>query len=312
MFRSQLTLFCEWLARAGFLSSAILIAGAAQAQDLEPRAYSNAPTGMNFVLAGYSYSQGDVAFDPSSPLEDGDIDAQVGVFAYIRSFALGQKSAKIAAALPYGCIDGSAQYQGERVERHICGAGDAKAQLAVNLYGAPALSLPEFQQYRQDLIIGAALGVSAPTGQYDDDRLVNIGTNRWSIKPEIGLSKAIDRLTLELTGAATFFGDNDNFFGGQLREQDPLYAVQGHIIYSFARGIWGAINGTHFVGGRTTTDGVQANDMLQNSRLGATLAVPVDRHNSIKLYLISGVSTRTGGDFDTFGMAWQTRWGGGM
>jgi hypothetical protein len=162
------------------------------------------------------------------------------------------------------------------------------------------------------VVIGASLRVSAPWSQYDASRLVNIGTNRWSFKPEVGISKTAGPWTLELSAAATFFTVNDDFFGGNRREQDPLYSTQAHAIYGFAGGSWLSIDATYFAGGRTTFNGVLKADLQQNWRAGATFAIPIDRLNSIKLYLSSGLSDRTGNSFDLVGIAWQHRWGGGL
>ena len=49
-----------------------------------------------------------------------------------------------------------------------------------------------------------------------------------------------------------------------------------------------------------------------NTRAGITLALPVDRHNSVKFYASTGTATRTGSDYTLFGAAWQYRWGGGF
>jgi hypothetical protein len=108
---------------------------------------------------------------------------------------------------------------------------------SINLYGAPALSLKEFRNYKQDLIIGASLQITAPTGQYDSSKLVNLSTNRWSFKPEIGFSKAVGDWTGELQAGATFFSDNTDFFGGKTRSQKALYSLQGHAIYAFNAGV---------------------------------------------------------------------------
>jgi hypothetical protein len=190
-------------------------------------------------------------------------------------------------------------------ERDVSGFGDPQLRVSVNLYGAPALSLKELVDYRQDLIVGASLQVSAPLGQYDADRLLNIGTNRWTIKPELGISKAMGPFTLELAASVSFYTDNGDFFGGQTREQAPIYAIQGHGIYSLRSGIWLAVDGTYYMGGRTTIDGVEGNDLQNNWRVGLTVALPVNRHNSLKLYASTGVYTRTSGDFDMVGVAWQ-------
>ena len=160
--------------------------------------------------------------------------------------------------------------------------------------------------------MGASLQVSVPAGQYDSSKLVNIGTNRWSFKPEIGASKALGPWTLELKAGVTLFTTNTDFFNGNRRSQDPLYSLQWHAIYSFSSGIWASVDATYFAGGRTTLNDSLQNDLQQNWRIGGTLAFPVNARNSIKLYASSGVSARTGNSFDLIGIAWQYRWGGGL
>jgi hypothetical protein len=291
---------------------AVLVFGVtASAQELEPRAYTNTPVGLNFVIAGYTNSQGGVGLDPSVPLTDASIRVDGVVFAYARSLDVAGLSGKFDIVLPYAWLSGSAQYAGEPREREVAGLADPRLRFAVNFYGAPALSVQEFAGFRQDVIVGASLSVTAPLGQYDPDKLVNIGTNRWSIKPELGISKAAGPMTLELATAVTFYTANDNFFGGSTVEQDPIYSVQGHLTYNLSGGAWVAVDVTYYTGGRSTVDGVPGEDLQQNTRVGGTFAYPVDRHHSIKLYASTGVSTRTGSDFDTAGIAWQYRWGAG-
>lgn len=287
-------------------------AGRAAAQDIEPRSYSNAPVGVNFAIAGYGYTDGGVAADPSLPLTNADVKVHSAFLAYARSLDIFGRSGKFDVLLPYAWLKGTAELAGQPQEREISGLGDPKFRVTVNFYGAPALSLKEFASYRQDLIVGASLQVSAPWGQYDSSKLVNIGTNRWSAKPELGVSKAWGSWITELAASVTFYSDNKDFFGGKRREQDPIYSVQAHVIYNLPSGIWLAVDGTYYTGGRTTVDGVAGDDLQKNSRAGVTVAFPVDRRNSIKLNATTGVSTRTGGDFNAFGVAWQHRWGGGI
>jgi hypothetical protein len=192
------------------------------AQDVEPRAYSNAPVGVNFLISGYAYTQGGLSFDPSLPVKNPHLETSSMVIAYVRVLDLWGKSSKFSVILPYTWLSGSADYMGQKVKREVDGFGDASFRLSVNLYGAPVLTLKEFKDYKQDLIIGASLQVSVPSGQYDDTRLVNIGTNRWSFRPEVGVSKALGPWTLEVAGAATFFTDNNDFFGGNTRSEAPV------------------------------------------------------------------------------------------
>jgi len=152
--------------------------------------------------------------------------------------------------------------------------------------------------------------VAPPVGEYDNTKVINLGENRWSFKPELGISKAWGPWTVELIPSVTFYTNNNDFNSGHKFSQEPLYAMQGHIIYAFPSGIWMAFNSIYFTGNRTALDGVKADNMQANSRAGLTVALPVDRHNSVKLFANTGTSTRTGSEFSSLGIAWQYRWGG--
>jgi hypothetical protein len=283
----------------------------AHAQDLEPRSYSNTPVGLNFLIAGYGYAQGEVAFDPSSSITNAKFRSNTGVVAYVRSLDAWGNSAKFDVVLPYSSFAGDGLVGGQPKHREMSGLNDPRFRFSMNFFGAPALSVKEFASYRQDIIIGASLQVTAPLGQYDDSKLINLGNNRWSFKPELGISKAWGRWTVEIAPSVTVYTDNTDFYNGSTFAQAPLYAVQGHIIYGFPSGVWLALDGTAFTGGRTTVNGVRGDNMQTNTRAGLTLALPVDRYNSVKLYASTGTSTRTGSEFSAIGVALQHRWGGG-
>ncbi|MGZ3391574.1 MAG: transporter, partial [Isosphaeraceae bacterium] len=284
----------------------------AHGQELEPRAYTNTPVGLNFALAGYFYTQGNVGTDESLPIKDFTVHTNGPIVAYVRTLDVWGRSAKLDLIVPYVWLSAKATVVGQAREREVSGFADPRVRFSVNLYGAPALSLEQFAQYKQDLIVGASLQVSAPGGQYDSDKLVNIGSNRWSFKPELGFSKALGPLTLELVPSVMFFTDNNDFFGGHHLAQDPLFALQGHLIYQFDFGAWVSLNSTYYTGGRTTVNDVQNDDRQENVRLGITVALPLNRHFSLKLYGSAGVYTRTSSNFDVAGIALQYRWGGGL
>ena len=285
---------------------------AVRAQSIEPRSYSNAPVGMNFLIGGVAYTRGGVAFDSSLPLTDPDLSTTSAVLGYARALDLWGRSGKFDVIVPYTSLSGSALYLGAPIERNVNGLADPAFRLSMNFYGAPALAPSEFRSYEQDLIVGASIQVLVPAGQYDPTRLVNIGTNRWYFKPEIGVSKAVGAWTLEGMAAVTLFTTNGDFFNGNRRAQDPLYSIRTHLIYNFPRGMWGSVDATYFAGGRTTVNGTLNADLQQNWRLGTTLAFPIDLRNSVKLYASRGVSARTGNSYDLVGAAWQYRWGAGL
>ncbi len=279
---------------------------------MEPRTYSNAPVGMNFLIVGDVETRGALSFDPAVPITDAKLRNTSPVVAYARVLDFGGLSGKFDAVLPYTWLSGTAKYLGDPIERVVDGPNDPAFRVSVNFIGAPALDLKRFRGYRQDLIVGASLRVSAPWGQYDADRLVNIGTNRWTFRPEVGISKSRGPWTLEATASATFYTDNDEFYGGTTRSQDPLYSLQGHAIYGFDSGAWLAVDAVYFAGARTTVGGKRNNDYQSNWRFGGTYAIPVDARNSIKIYASTGVASRTGSKYDLLGIAWQFRWGAGL
>ena len=155
-----------------------LLAPATRAQDIEPRSYSNAPVGVNFAVAGIVFTRGALEFPAETFLTDARINTRTVILAYARVLDLWGKSAKFDVILPYMTLSGNALFAGAPVERDVDGPVDPRFRLSVNLYGAPALGLQDFRNYKQDLIVGASLQVTAPVGQYDRTRLVNIGANR--------------------------------------------------------------------------------------------------------------------------------------
>jgi hypothetical protein len=279
------------------------------ATDIEPRAYTNIPVGMNFLVAGYGYTNGSISFAPSLPIKNGELTIHSAVLAYSRSLDVFGTSGKVDLIVPAASLSGTAEVLGEPRSRHVEGFGDPVMRFYVNLFGAPALSVKDFAAYRQNLIVGASLAVAAPGGQYDTSKLVNLGTNRWSFKPEIGISKAWGPLTTEIAAGVYFFTGNDRPFIGQTLQQDPLYTVQSHLIYSFGKGIWAAFDANYYTGGLTSLDGKSGDNRMENWRIGGTVALSLNKHNSIKLYGSSGIYARTGNNYDTVGIAWQYRWG---
>ena len=285
--------------------------GSVSGQALEPRSYANTPVGINFLLLGYGHTDGDVSFDASSPITDAKFHVDAGFAAYARALDVWGLSGKFLAVLPFAEASGSAKAAGQSRERQVFGLADPLLRASVNFFGAPALSLSDFPSYQQDLILGASLQVTVPLGQYNSSKLLNLGTNRWSIKPELGISKAWGSLILELIPGITFFTTNNDFFGGRTLEQDPIYSLQGHLIYQFTPVFWGALDSTYYTGGRTTVNGAKGQEP-ENVRVGVTAALSMTRYQSIKLYGSTGAYQRTENNFWALGIAWQYRWGGGL
>ena len=291
-----------------FLSPLLLVWSAlASAQSLEPRAYTNLPVGQTFVVVGIARSEGDVSPTPSSPLQDLDLRIDSLILGAAHTFSIAGKAAKFDFAGFRMCYERSANFMGEYAEDRRCEYGDPRFKLTWNFYGAPAMDLEAFRQARPGLVIGASVEATAPVGTYNSENIINAGANRWMVRPGIGMSYGWNRWHIDFSGSIRLFEDNDDFFNGIHVEQDPLYQLQGHLVYNFPKGRWLALNANVFWGGENTRDGVEADDRLENSRLGITYSTPITAHHSIKFYASAGTVTRIGGDFDSFGIAWQYR-----
>jgi hypothetical protein len=303
--------------RAGYLAFAVLLllltgVRPAGAQQLEPRSYWPAPVGLSVAGAAYFYQSGSDVLDASVPLDNVETRMQTVVPFFGHSFDLLGRLAVVTVVVPLV----NANVQGDvlvpppgyhkAVDR--TGLGDPAFRFAVNLIGLPALTREEYVKREPETTVGASLTVIAPAGQYDPNKLINISTNRWSVKPEIGISQPFGKWAFEAMAGLWMFTDNSDFYGHVTRRQEPLASYQGHIIYHFTPRMWSALDYAYFTGGATVVNGVHKADRQDNNRVGITFALPVTANQSFKVSWAKGMMVRIGSDYETVGVAWQWNW----
>ena len=301
-------MICVVLRRVAASLVLLLVPAGASAQELEPGAYWPIPRGLNIVSAINSTNWGDLAFDPSAPIDEASSTINTTALAFTRAFGLAGRSANVGVVLPIvaGHIEGL--FLGEPAEADRFGLGDPRVRFGVNLYGAPAMTPKEYGAYDRRGIVGVSLTTVMPLGQYDSTKLINIGNNRWSFKPELGLSRAFGRWIVEFMAGVWLFTDNTDFLGGRTRQQDPIVATQFHLTYRYKPGAWLAADANYFTGGRTTIGGKQNFDLQRNSRIGATYSRALDRHNSIRVSVSRGAYTTIGADFTSVAFGYNYAW----
>ena len=261
------------------------------------------------MVLGVGRSSGGVLVDPSLPLED--VNARLGVASVGlgHTFDLATRTALLVVALPYARARASGRIEEETREVTRVGWADSRVKLSVNLMGGRALRPREFATARRGPIVGASVTLVPPIGQYHADRLINLGSNRWSYKPELGYSTQVGPWSFDAYGGVWLFTTNESFYPGTAkREQDPVVAIQGHASYTVRPRLWIAFDATWYSGGSTTIDGVDKADLQRNSRIGATISIPLGARQSLKGSYSTGATTRIGSDFDTIGFAWQMIW----
>lgn len=221
------------------------------AQDTEPRRGAQMPTGVNFAGLAYAYASGDIFLDPVLLAEDVSFDVHRLGLAYIRSFGMFRKSARIDFSLPYVAGRWEGTVDGEFVKFRRRGRGDARMRLSVLLYGGPAETPQEFAvSKKSNPVVGAALAVTMPTGKYNSGRLIDMGANRWILRPQLGVTHSRGKWTGELTGSVYLYADNGRFWQNTELETEPLLALQAHLIYTFRPGLWASFSTAYVWGWR--------------------------------------------------------------
>ncbi len=291
----------------------LTLASPCPGEEMEPRRWSHLPVDSNFLGAGYVYTKADISFDPVLKIEDGQADIHTWGAKYVRTFSLFDKSARLDLLQAYqeghwkGLLDGKPK----DVSRN--GWADTLVRFAINLYGAPPLQAKEYAAYRAatdvETIVGAGLSIQLPTGDYMKDKLINLGTNRYTFRPQIGLVHMRGKWSAELTGMAALYTDNNEFFNGHKLEQDPLYIIHGHLIYTFRSGVWASASAGYDYGGRSTVDGERKDDRRQDLGWAFSFGLPVSRHLSVKFaYIGTRTQESTGIDSDSLSVALSSFW----
>ena len=295
-----------WKSIAWGLALVLLAVRSVAGQELEPRAYSPSPSGTTFVVVSTTRSVGGVFTDPSTPLTD--VEAEVGILGLAMGhvFALIGKSAIVLGLVPITWGEATGSIGEDRRQASRRGLADPRIKFSMILSGSPPMTPAEFARRPRRPIVGSSLTVVPPIGQYDSTKLVNLGSNRWSFKPEVGVSLPAGRWTVDAYAGVWFFTDNDAYYPGRSRRhQDSVFAVQGHVSYTLGRRAWAAVNATWYTGGQLSVDGAKAADPYRNTRLGATVAIPLGTRQSLKVAYSAGAATRIGADFRTLSGAWQ-------
>ena len=276
-------------------------------QDIEPRRWTPLPVGTNVVGVGYINSDGEISFDPVLQIEDATYKSKETIFSFLHAFGFLGKSARFDLRLPHKSTRWKGLLNGVPASTGRTGLGDPIVRLSVNFFGAPALGPRELQKFRAtrpiNTVAGAAVAITLPLGDYEKDKLLNLGQNRFSIRPQLGIVHTRGPWSYELTGSVFFYTDNNELLG-TTRKQDPLLTAQSHITYTSPRGWWTSIGAAYDEGGESRIDGVRKDDRRREFLYGISAGLSVNRHSSLKFaYVGSRTREDLGADTDNLALA---------
>ena len=291
-----------------FIAVLLLVGARGFSQELEPRSLTNLPVGTNFAVLGYAFASGNILFDPALPLEDVNANMHAIVGAYVRSFNFLGMGAKANVMLPFAAGDWEGVYQSNDTTTARTGMGDMRFGFSFNFIGSPALQKDGFKDFKQKTIAGFSMQMVAPTGQYFDDRLINLGSNRWAFRPQLGVSHKMSSWYIEYAINAWFYTTNEAFWDGNTLKQNPIGTFKLNVIKAFSKGIWVSLGAGYAYGGRSYVNDVRRDASISALRLGAIVVVPVHPKHSLKLTLLTARRFEEGADFDSIGLTYQFIW----
>ncbi len=284
----------------------------AVAQDLEARRWTHLPVGTNIAGVGYGYTSGELNLDPVLRIDNARVDLHTVLASYNRYFSVADMTGRVDVQVPYQRGTWTGQLNGVDTTVRRDGFGDPRIRLSMNFLGSPAMEGEEWLKYVRSeedrTVAGVGLAMRVPLGEYNEDHLINLGEHRFSFQPQIGVVQYLGPWSFEATASFFAYTDNDDFFGGNRLGQDPLYAIQVHVVRTFEQGWWVSAGSAYGRGGRTTLNGIADDDIRSNLLYGFSAGMSPAASQSVSLtYIRQDALSRVGGDFHNLFLAWAIR-----
>jgi hypothetical protein len=290
----------------------LFLSGAASAEDIEPRRWTPLPVDLTLIGVGTIRGAGDIAFDPLLEIQDATVETTTNFVSLLRTFDLFGKTARLDVRLPHQHSRWKGSLAGEPRTVDRRGPGDPRVRLSVNFLGSPALRGKAFGAYRAsrpvNTVAGAALAVVLPLGEYQKDKLLNLGQNRFVIRPQLGVVHSRGPWSAELTGSVSLYTDNRDFLVSHEREQEPLFALQAHAIYTPPGGLWVSLSAAYDWGGESTVDGIAKGDHREDFLYGIAAGFALGPQSSLQLAYVANRTQRDiGADTDYIALGCSIR-----
>ena len=299
-----------WVVAVGLALA--LLRTPASAQFSDPRNYQNVPVGVNQIELGYAYVRANASIDSAIVIGGAKLNLNQGTISYTRYFGLFGRTAWVAPGIPLAGLGGSVS--GTNVNGSIAGAGDSSYEFAMLFKGGPALSPVEFANYKPTTTLGMSLVVTAPTGLYRSDKILNLGSDRWSFRPEVGASYPFgpeQKWALDAYANCYFYTDNTSYRGAEILRQEPLPGFEGHLSYAFNQRIVGSLDTRYSFRGETFVNGQNQDDSQKNFILGSEAIVTLNAKNQLTFIFEKALVHQNGPSATGASVRYDYLWGRG-
>ena len=279
-------------------------------QDIEPRRWTPMPLGVHVIGLGYGFQSGTLYFDPALQVRDASVDVNVIALQYFQPIKLGNKLARLDVLIPYSSASWEGLLAGNPTTVNRTGMVDPRLRLSINIIGPDATDRKGIKEYYTanpvNTSFGVSLAVTLPFGEYFSDKLLNLGQNRFVFRPQIGMVHNWGLWSYELTTSVFIFTNNNDFFNNQTRRQNPLYAIQTHLIKRFKNSMWASISTGYGVGGESSINNIKKNDNRSDILGAVAFGFPIFKNQALKLgYLRTQTFNDIGADTNTMSLGWS-------
>ena len=297
---------------ASLILSALCFPQQTCAQFTDAHNYDNTPVGINQIELSYTYAHGNSSIDTSLVVEDAKLNLSQGMVSYTRYFGLANRLMWVSAGVPIAGLSG--EVAGTNIRGSVAGAGDSSYQVGALLKGGPALSIAQFDNYKPTTILGVSLSITAPTGLCDATKILNLGADRWSFKPEVALSHPFgsqQKWQVDAYANDYFYTDNTSYRGKEILRQNQLLGFEGHISYSLNNKVWVSGDMRYSFRGTTWVNGVDQGNPQRNVILGSEMNVTINARNSLLFQFAKMLVHQNGPALVGFAMKYDFTWGKG-
>jgi len=267
----------RWAKPLGLLAPLLWVAGSLAlstvARGGSARDYLNAPvdTWLATYSAGYTTSVTPEDGTDTVPGIRSNVFAQSLVLTRVMDYW--GRTGGLSIVLPYAFIDTTAG----PFRASTNGASDVGFLWQMNIFGGPALTREQFQSFIPQTFSSFHLLVTTPLGTYNPSSPINPSANRWMVSPTINFSYTPDQgwTWAETYVSARFFTDNDSYLvnDAQTLSQKPILRLEEHLSRNLSDSLWLSLDAYYNVGGETSVDGIDQDNMANTLRVGAGMGL---------------------------------------
>lgn len=258
----------------------------------DTRGYIPAPPDSTGVLFYYWHTAGFEKYKNGDKVaEDFNIQSNLQIFRPVYYSALGSMPVTLQALIPFGNIRVDGASVGNKAYSSS-GLSDPTI-----LAGIWPISNPETKTW-----LAVTQWFKMPLGEYDKDRVLNMGANQWAFKTEVGFVKGWGDFYLELTPNVEFYTDNSDYGAASATlEKDPLFTLETHLSYDVSKTVLVSLDHYYKKGGETTVANTAMNDETETHSIQFTLGVTPAPKQKLLLQYLQDVSVENGSKTNRFG-----------